>query len=251
MTPRWTGSRRPHSRQYSWSGSYGVPQRGHSPPSSTGAVVGRVVPREARAGRPLSPPGIARPAPPLARPAGTSSARRPCSVAASARAGHGGPAVRAELCVSRNCVAAVGAGDDGLFADRASAVARRSASPTGSERRRCSGARRPRAAGDGDLESSSISRNRSSTAITSGHCSISRSCLNWSRRNISSINPPRSRMRSSRVRTRARRSRLSEPGGGTRWARRSGGTALGSSLRGPLAEPVEQGDSCHRRRESI
>ena len=37
MTPRWTGSRRPHSRQYSWSGSYGVPQRGHSPPSASGA----------------------------------------------------------------------------------------------------------------------------------------------------------------------------------------------------------------------
>ena len=32
---------------------------------------------------------------------------------------------------------------------------------------------------------------------------------------------------------------------------RSGRTALGGSLRGPLAEPVEQGDSCHRRRESI
>jgi len=37
MAPRCTGSRRPHSRQYSWSGSYGVPQRGHSPPSASGA----------------------------------------------------------------------------------------------------------------------------------------------------------------------------------------------------------------------
>src|SRR5215475_7570649 len=37
MIPRWTGSRSPHSRQYSWKGSYGVPQRGHSPPSESGA----------------------------------------------------------------------------------------------------------------------------------------------------------------------------------------------------------------------
>ena len=34
MSPPETGRRRPHSRQYSWNGSYGVPQRGHSPPSA-------------------------------------------------------------------------------------------------------------------------------------------------------------------------------------------------------------------------
>ena len=34
MRPRETWSRRPQSSQYSWKGSYGVPQRGHSPPSA-------------------------------------------------------------------------------------------------------------------------------------------------------------------------------------------------------------------------
>ena len=37
MSPPLTGRRRPHSRQYSWNGSYGVPQRGHSPPSASTA----------------------------------------------------------------------------------------------------------------------------------------------------------------------------------------------------------------------
>ena len=56
MTPRWTGSRRPHSRQYSWSGSYGVPQRGHSPPSASGAGGGPAARQAARAGAPTSSP---------------------------------------------------------------------------------------------------------------------------------------------------------------------------------------------------
>ena len=43
IVPRESGSRRPHSRQYSWYGSYGDPQLGHrSGPGSTGGPGGGV-----------------------------------------------------------------------------------------------------------------------------------------------------------------------------------------------------------------
>ena len=151
MTPRWTGSRSPHSRQYSWNGSYGVPQRGHSPPSSTGAGGGPDCSSGGSGGRATQ----------LSQGSPDFSACSACwyIVCASScplpslgRSRHGGSAVRAELRVGRKCVAAVGAGDDRLFADRASAVGAEVRAPLD---RSAAGAAVPDAFAplrDGDLE---------------------------------------------------------------------------------------------------
>ena len=84
-------------------------------------------------------------------------------------------------------------------------------------RRRSSSAR---AAGPTPLTSASISDTRVSIATSSAHRSTTSVSLNWSRRYISNVSPPRSRSRSSRSMSRARRSRrssLAAGAGGFRW----------------------------------
>ena len=104
---------------------------------------------------------------------------------------------------------------------------RRSASPTGTgaPHSQVAGARRAVATAS-SIESSS--RSRSSSATISRHCSISSWSRKLERRYISSVSPPRWRIRSSRAFTIARRSRLSAPGDG---ARRKTGC-------GPAAAPL-------------
>src|SRR5207244_1751139 len=58
-TPR-VGSLRPHSRQYSWCGAWGVPQRGHSTSGGAGAGGGAPIARAPDARRPGREPASAR-----------------------------------------------------------------------------------------------------------------------------------------------------------------------------------------------
>ncbi len=126
---------------------------------------------------------------------------------------------------------------------------RRSASPRELALRTRSGCRGP---GDGlrppPPAASRCHEDAPRSSTTSRHCSTSRSWRNRSRRYISSIRPPRSRMRSSRVRTSALRSRRSAPGAGTRpwgiagaWGAACGAASAGrlrkrSSSDGPAIE---------------
>src|SRR4051812_47145724 len=91
-----TGSRNPHSRQYSWLGSYGVPQRGQSTLLLPAVRLDRL-------GADRRGVGLGNP---------VSVRRRLCGLAAA----------RTELGVGRKRMAALRAADDRLLADGAAAV---------------------------------------------------------------------------------------------------------------------------------
>ena len=192
-------ARAPHSRQYSWPGS----ARGSA--------------------------GRSRPQAESARPA--SSAGSSASASLSSALG-GGPAVRAEERVGRQRMVALGAGHARAARPRAGRSSGRSASPRAAARRTRSV--RP-ASACARCREHLVELVQPRVEAEQLVAALGEQVLAGSDRGryISSIRPPRSRNRSSRVRWTARRSRRITPGGGS--ARRGAEDARigGSGRTGP------------------
>ena len=251
MTPRWTGSRRPHSRQYSWSGSYGVPQRGHSPPSGSGRGWAWLLFRRFGREPQLVLPGIA----------GCSACCSACwyivcasswPLPSSLPAGTAVPQF-AQNCASAGIgVPAVGARDDRLLADLAPAVRAEVRAPLDRSAARASVSDAFAPLRDGDLEQlvdltqPPLDRDHLLALLDQQVLLELVAPEHLEHQPAEVADALLARPDEGAPLAPERAGRRNAPG-----PRRRRRRALRSILRGPLAEPVEQGDSCHRAGASL